>query len=42
MSSYSRLAKQMAVYSVLSADYGAVDGGAIMPFVITTAIDPVL
>ena len=41
MWSYNRLAMPLAVYSILSADHGAVDGGAIIPFEIIAALDSI-
>ena len=41
MLSYSRLVMQLSVQSVFSAAEGAVGGGTIIPFVITTALDSI-
>ena len=39
MGNNSRLAMLLALFSVLSADYGAAGGGIIIPFVIKKALD---
>ena len=41
MLSYSRPVMQLSIQSVFSAAEGAVGGGTIIPFVITTALDSI-
>ena len=41
MRAYNRLAMPLAVFLVLSADYGAEGGGTIIPFVIIEALDSI-